>query len=384
MNRILFVDDQPELLTSMRHMLRRFRDEWDMEFAEGGEAALEILAAQPMDVVVTDMRMPGMDGATLLARVKQHHPHVARIMLSGYSDSEAALRAVAVSHQYVSKPCRPRALQQTVSRVLQAQAQLNNPAIANVIGGLQKLPSPPALYHRLCALLATENATQAKAAELVSSDPAMTAKVLQLVNSAYFRTSREITDIREAIVYLGFEALSHLVLAAEVFGDESKAGNGVDLEQLQAHSLATARMAQVIAPGDLGPSAYTAALLHDVGVIVWSCLGELDAAGGDVDWSSWELDELQCVLGAYLLGLWGLPYSCVEVARYHRSPLDLELREFDVLATVHVAHVLVSAAEQGEEPDIESLEQFLEPLGVKDQLQHWIDVAADQILSAAA
>jgi len=102
--RVLFVDDEPRILDGRRRMLRSMRHEWKMSFAETGQEALAILANQPFDVVVVDMRMPGMDGVQLLSEVRKRH-QIIRIVLSGTADREAILRAVGLAHQYLSKPC---------------------------------------------------------------------------------------------------------------------------------------------------------------------------------------------------------------------------------------------------------------------------------------
>lgn len=103
--RVLFVDDEQEVLEGLRNLLRRNRHEWDMVFALGGYEALAELSRGTVDVVVTDMRMPGMDGAQLLAQVKTVSPSTARLVLSGHAEKEAILRALPVAHQFLSKPC---------------------------------------------------------------------------------------------------------------------------------------------------------------------------------------------------------------------------------------------------------------------------------------
>ena len=89
--RILFVDDEAKVLDGLRNLLRRQRHEWDMLFALSGAAALEELAKAPVDVIVSDMRMPGMDGAELLTRVRTLYPQTARIVLSGHAERGAIL-----------------------------------------------------------------------------------------------------------------------------------------------------------------------------------------------------------------------------------------------------------------------------------------------------
>ena len=97
--RILFVDDEPLVLQGLQRMLRSMRDEWEMEFAEGGANALERLAQAHFDVVVSDMLMPGINGAALLAAVMQRHPRTVRIILFGHADKDLILKCVGSIHQ---------------------------------------------------------------------------------------------------------------------------------------------------------------------------------------------------------------------------------------------------------------------------------------------
>src|SRR4051812_42002217 len=103
--RILFVDDEPELLNGLSKALRKQRGRWEMVFAVGPDAALEELARSRFDVVLSDMRMPQIDGAQLLARARDLDPGVFRIILSGYSDRDSLRRSLAVAHQFFDKPC---------------------------------------------------------------------------------------------------------------------------------------------------------------------------------------------------------------------------------------------------------------------------------------
>jgi YesN/AraC family two-component response regulator len=114
MKRILFVDDEPRVLDGLRRLLRGQRAEWEMAFADGGESALSELARAPFDVIVTDMRMPGIDGAALLQVVKERHPQVVRVVLSGYAEPDVARAAAAIAHHYLLKPCDPAALKAVV------------------------------------------------------------------------------------------------------------------------------------------------------------------------------------------------------------------------------------------------------------------------------
>ncbi len=184
--RILFVDDEPRVLEALRDLLRRYRNNWDMVFVTSGEQALVETERSHFDVVVSDMRMPQMDGAELLHRLQKTKPHIVRIILSGYSEVEAAMRAVPVAHQFLAKPVEPRKLESVIERACNLQALLQNEEIRSLASKLNNLPSVPKLYADLNRLLAGDNVSSEQVARLVEQDPAMCAKILQLVNSSFF------------------------------------------------------------------------------------------------------------------------------------------------------------------------------------------------------
>src|ERR1700722_16735111 len=118
MMRLLFVDDEPRVLQGLKQSRRGKRKIWDMVFAEGGAGALAELERGRFDAIVTDMRMPGMDGAELLNRVKCAQPEALRIILSGQMDPGAAVRAASSAHRFLAKPCDSDTLIEILSESL--------------------------------------------------------------------------------------------------------------------------------------------------------------------------------------------------------------------------------------------------------------------------
>jgi DNA-binding NtrC family response regulator len=114
LKRILFVDDDTALLAGLKNVLHRDRKRWDMVFACSGEAALEEIRRQPFDVVVSDMRMPQLDGHALFRLLRTEAPATARIMLSG-SDCEAAVGDI---DELLAKPCSASVLRSAIERAL--------------------------------------------------------------------------------------------------------------------------------------------------------------------------------------------------------------------------------------------------------------------------
>ena len=394
MKRVLFVDDEPRVLDGLRDLLRRQRREWDMVFALGGEAALREIDAQPFDVVVTDMRMPDIDGAALLGHVQQRHPDTVRIVLSGQTELETALRAVPVAHQYLAKPCDRDELRRAVDRASLSHALLADESVRRAAGGAGGVPSAPALYTRLIEATTDQDTSIADIGELVESDIAMCAKVLQLVNSSFFGLGRRIASPREAVVYLGIGPLRALVLSAGAFRafTPQRRIEGFSVEELEIHSARVARLAAELLPDrHQAEEAFTAGMLHDVGKLLLAThhpdiLAQHLAAASEARRPLHVIEQqltgvTHAEIGAYLLTLWGLPFPIVEAVAHHHAPDRLGDPTFDPLAAVHVADLLIGEQEQGgrDGPPVAPVEDYLARLGLLDRGEAWRALAASHV-----
>lgn len=394
MIRILFVDDEPKILDGLRRMLRHQRRRWEMVFAPGGEEALAELERGQFDVIVTDMRMPKVDGAALLKHAQDRYPNTVRIVLSGHMELEATLRAVPVAHQFLTKPCDPEVLEEVVERACNLRVLLDNEAVRQMVGGMESLPSLPRLYSALTKALADPEVPLSEVARIVEQDVAMCAKVLQLVNSAFFGLPRRISNIQTAVGYLGTTTLKNLVLSAEVFHafEDAERAGGFSIESLQSHALLTASIARHLSPEKrMAEDAFTAALLHDIGKLVLAArlpehlsrvLAAVGASGHPFHLAEEELGGVtHAEIGAYLLGLWGLPYPIVEAVAHHHAPGRVNQRRFDVLAAVHIANALAHEQEStppgAVQPTREIDPCYLEALGVAGHLDAWRALAAE-------
>ena len=248
MKRILFVDDERYLLDGLRDALRPFRRQWSMSFVTNGEEALARLDDEEHDIVVSDLRMPGMDGATLLGLVRATHPSTVRIVLSGQAELRMVARAAGVAHRLLSKPCEIEELTRVIERSCELQEMTNRVELNRRATGASALPSVPRLYLELTELLQSGETGAEDAARVVESDIAMAAKVLQLANSAFFGRRHPVTGVREAVAYLGLQALRALALSVEAFHrfPIHPPIPGFDVEDLQRHCSRVARLAHTI------------------------------------------------------------------------------------------------------------------------------------------
>jgi putative nucleotidyltransferase with HDIG domain len=385
--RILFVDDEPMVLQGIQRSLRGMRAEWEIALANSGPEAMETMAQTPFDVVITDMRMPGMDGAQLLDLVKARFPQTVRIILSGQSDRETILRSVGPSHQYLSKPCDVDELKQKLTRAFALRDMLDNPHLKEVICRLKTVPSLPGLYVAVSEALRSPETTLKQIGDLVEQDMGMCAKVLQLVNSAFFGLACHVSSPHQAIALIGFENLKALVLSVEVFSGFGKQRTQ-DLSILWNHSMATASFAKAIAKVQLSPNAmvddaFVAGLLHDIGrLVLASAFGDeyrqvmRKAAEPGASLAVCEGEAFGCthnVAGAYLLGLWGLADPVVEAVAWHHQPSRAQSVSFSALIAVHAADCYENQCHVGTGFEENSAidESLLGQLGLQQQVPLW-------------
>lgn len=396
MTRVLFVDDEPGVFEDLQRMLRSQRDRWEMVFANGGVAALALLETARFDVVVSDLHMPGMDGATLLKQVREQFPDVVRIVLTSDLELQTAFRTLDVAHQLLVKPCEPEGLRVAVERACSLKSTLSSYLMRRTVTALGELPALPRTYGALLRALNDPEVSLARMARIVESDVAISAKVLRLVNSAFFGLMNEIATVKTAVCYLGIEVLKHLVLSVEVFGvfRVPKPIAGFSMEKLQEHAQLTARIVKRLPVARyLGDAAIVAALLHDVGKLVLAArLPEQLAHALRI--ASHEGQPLYAVenhlmgfnhaeIGAHLLALWGLPSPIVEAVAYHHAPGRIPPQGFDAVAAVYLADLLAHECETGRastdaSPLLQGTDlEYLDALEVTPQLPAWQAMARE-------
>lgn len=353
--RILFVEDNPVLLQLYGMMLDGL-PEWSIAIVDSGEAALRLLETTPFDVVVSDLRMPGMDGVQLLTQVKARYPRTSRIILSGLHDQREIAECLGATHQFIAKPFSAPRLKATLARLCGLDAYLQDEKLRDLVGQLETLPSFPSLYLDVMQELATENPSLENIANIVGQDPAMTAKMLQIANSAALGMVQQIHSPFEAVQYVGTSTVRSLALSAHVFAAYEKVAiRNFSIAGLWEHGVRTATLARSIlrtsgAEASEVEDAYTAGMLHDLGKMMLAAnrpeefqravslaqeskmplhLAEHEVFGAD-----------HAGVGAYLLGLWGLPVAIVEAVAFHHAPLHSDSRRLGPLAAVHVANGL--------------------------------------------
>ena len=389
--RVLFVDDEPRVIDGLQRMLRPLRAEWDMHFVESGPAALGLMEKKAFDVVVSDMRMPVMNGAELLTEVMKRYPSTVRIILSGQADIDLVQRTVGPTHQYLSKPCDADTLKATVHRASVLRSLLNSQKLRLLTGRMTSMPSLPSLYLELVQLIQNPKTSLKDIGSLVAKDLGMTVKILQLVNSAFFGLRRNVADPGEAASLLGIETIQSLVLSVHAFARLEVVDNEhFSADRLWQHSMTTALLAKRIAASQevtrmQVEESYMAGMLHDIGRLVLAAnlpeqygdmVGQAKREGRRlIEVEQEVLGATHAEIGAYLLGLWGISDPIVEAVAYHHAPRVCGNRGFSPLTAVHVANGLQHAT--AGRPASGQLEAaYLNQIGVHDRVGLWCSIAA--------
>jgi HD-like signal output (HDOD) protein len=387
--RLLFVDDDRMVLAGLRRALHDMREEWEMTFAASGQEALETMGQSAFDAVITDMRMPSMDGAELLERIKERYPEVIRIVLSGQSEKEAVLRSIVPAHQYLAKPCDIRELKLRLSQTFASRDVVRNPSIAAAIARLRSIPSLPKIYGELTAALRAETTSLGQIEDIVAKDVGMATKILQLANSAFIGVHGRVSSLRHAVSLIGVETVRTLTLSIHVFSRfDRNSAIAAQVAALWEHSARVASLAQRMAMAEtvgkpMAEECFAAGLLHDVGKVI--LLGEKPAEYREIlrkveegqAIEDLEIEVLGCShaqLGAYLMSVWGLPSPLIRAVAFHHRPLEAIEAEFSPLAAVHCADALCRATDRGLTMEQIPIDRdYLNNLGLSGRVRVWRD-----------
>ena len=358
---------------------------WDIDTASCAAEALRMLADEPADVIVSDMKMPGMDGAQLLTEVRRLYPSTVRIVLSGQASKDSIYRAIPPMHQYLSKPCEAEFLKATITRSRHLGSSGIAKRLHETIGSINSLPSQPSLYQQVVVEVEAANGTAAEVGKLISQDPAMTAKILQLANSAIFDLPAGICCPSQAAELIGMEALKSLVLSLSVFQPFKETGSGeFSIGELSSHSLQVAKLARHISQREglskqTAREAFTSGLLHNVGKLILATFmnnkftAAIKTSKSDcVPLITAEKEKFGIchdAIGGYLLSLWGLPPSITESVSLHPPPNQRAGNELSTPAVVYIANYLSKRAPEPAEQA--SFEKFISDQHLTNRVAAW-------------
>lgn len=384
--RVLIADADAEALEGFRQALS---PQCLVTWVKDGNEALAEMKKQPSDVVVADLDLPGLNGAELLNRIREEFPKTVLFILGTDADKERVMKNVLGAHQFLTKPCNGATLKSAVERALALDVWVASSKMRELVARVRTFPTVPSLYIEVLGALRSADATTAQVGSIIAKDMAMTTKLLQVLNSAYFGLSRKVTDPSEAVGILGFDAVKSMVMTLKLLSqyDQIKPVY-FSVDQLWRHSTQVAKKAKqltalVTNDSAMAESAFTAGLVHDLGKIVLASNFDEQYRGVQSlatrqQLPLWEVEKEifgahHGEIGAYLLGLWGMPLDLLEASALHHQPGLSTTKSFNPLTAVHIANAWEHEVNPGKDGLISSKidEAYAASLGITDKLGGW-------------
>lgn len=389
---VLFLDTESNN-SVVRQYLGTREVPWNYHFVRDEQQATIFLNNNSVDVLVLDVIPRAVERLEFLLYISERFPRTIRIVYTETINQDTGLRALNSSHRYLAKTEATDELISCISRTLILQQSVRSESMRWLVNGLTTLPSIPETYNQLIKELNSENSTIDSITEIVYQDPAITSKILQIVNSALFGMRHPIKELKQAIPLLGTNTIKSLTLSIGAF--QKFSGNGKNdhaFVGLMQHSLEVAIFSQTIVKEETGDEelaaeAFTAGILHDIGKLILFAaeFEKYEQAIAMAKEQKIELIEAErqiwganhAEMGALLLANWGLPNSIIEVVALHHQPQLSQESKFTSLTAVAAADAI--SRNSHVVPIPHSLTPYLSDVGCSDKLESWTDWCLDLV-----
>ena len=358
------------------------------EFVPSARTALASLQQRPYDFVFADLDLPDIDGIELFRTVETNHPDIVRVMVADQREL-GALRSSRVAHRYMSRPWDIDSIIEVVRRRYELESALADRGLEQLLARTDRLPPAPSAYIRIADEMRSPDPSLERVAGIVSQDPALTAKVLQHVNSAYFALRSEITTVERAVTMLGMNSIMAIVMSIGLYGGNSSAPASV-VEKIRSQASAVAGLSRMVARMEGASAAdrdnaFLAGMLHDCGKLImttnWPHIYADMVDSDDLAQERQVIGADHSLVGAYLLASWKLADPVVEAVAHHHAPSAGSYDELGPAGIVHIAHALAHRPGNGTLPAVDL--EFMGKLDLWDRAAMWIAGAEDLEYQAA-
>jgi HD-like signal output (HDOD) protein/CheY-like chemotaxis protein len=346
-SRLLLVDDDPRVLEGLDNLLFDRIGEWELVSAVGGGSAIARLAShERFEVLITDMRMPVVDGLEVLRYAAAHRPEVMRIVLSGQAELDKAMQALAIGHQYLAKPCDETTLVAAIERSLRLQRAVVDRELRAKAGRLDDAPPHAAVLSEIGLALAAPRASIDAVAQIAARDVGLVARLLR-VASWCSRGTGQVSSLTAAIHRIGLDGVTALTAAL------ASAEPPLDLDRelrdrSNHHALQLASLAGALCDdAETAELASLCGLMHGLGALALAthvptrlrhCHATSAPPQHAIDRERRALSIDHAELGAQILEFWQLT-ELAQVIRYHHRPsgLPLDVEWQSPLTALHLA-----------------------------------------------
>ena len=391
--RILVLIDDPAELADAAPLFGHLPDGWKVSVSQSSEDALCHLEQVAFDIIFVDLKAGALASTQFLHEVWVRHPKTIRFLLAPSIEADLLVTGALGPHQFLQKPIDANSIRSALDRATLVDELVCNENVKKMVSRIRTLPARPTVYVDVMRELRSSESSPRVVGELVSRDMAISSKLLQISNSAFFGFRQRVSSPGDAVLLLGMETTASLVLGIEAFAQlDNVKLSYFSTEQVWKHSQAVANSARAIADfitndNNLAQDAFTAALLHDIGKLALAVNFEeqyrkaLDQAR-EKNLPAWELEKeifgaTHAEAGAYLLSLWGLPANIIEAVAHHHRPARDVSTKFNVSTAVHLANAFeyADASERSGFPEYRLDLEYPTELGLNPHIEELRDVA---------
>lgn len=359
--RILLLADEPLEAERLKRLLSETAPDRGAQLVTSEKEALAALDGNDFEIVFAAFAGGALQGAQFLNEAWKRRPKTVRFLFADSVDSDVMVTCALGAHHFLPKPVERETIVGALTRADAINRFVRNERIQSLVSRMRTLPSRPSLYLEVMRELRSPNASPNTVGEMVSKDLAISTKLIQVVNSAFYGLQQQVTDPAAAVLLLGLETTASLVLSIEAFARFDKVKPlYFSMDRVWKHSQSVAQSSKRIAElmsNDLEVArhSYTAGLLHDIGKLALALNFEDQYHGAlklaekqklsPCEVESQVFGATHAEAGAYLLSLWGLPLPIVEaVADHHLAAKDVPA-PFSAATALHVAERLEREAD---------------------------------------
>jgi HD-like signal output (HDOD) protein len=387
--RVMFVDDDPMVVRGIARNMSMMGTKMSITVRTSAAEALATLEKEMVDVIITDLCMPEVDGAALLEEVRARYPTILRFILSGEARPEIMLKATRMAHQYLSKPCETALLHKTIIDTLARMEAITNPEVSKTISRLEGVPSRQASLAEFLRLLNDNNAPLDQIATSLKKDPGLCARLLKVSNSPYFGHSGSIESLDDAIGLLGMDMIVSMAATHKLFAvTPPPSSSNLHLDVLWEHCVYVSSLVRHIGnrlkvPQAVLREASTASLLHDIGKLVLAYAAPSGFAAAYTrakadHMPGWQAEYYifgnhHAEIGGCLLKLWGLPAAVVDAVSMHHTPHHSMENRVGPVTLVHIADAVAHAGtNDGATTFLDGA--HLKALNLPEDMDYWLSL----------
>jgi len=334
--KILFVTGSQETIQEIKK-IELTDQEFEFFFVRNNVEAINFISKNDIAIVITDFSTPKLNSSEFLSLLQTNFPRIFRVCLSNLKEKERTILLTKSIHRFIKLPLDQKEFINTITDLAKLLSFNLDAKLVTKINGLGAIPVLPDIYQKLEREISRPTFSMNRVAEIIQRDPLVAARVLHIAHSSFFNIPSSVTDLLQAINFLGVNIIKTLVLYVKIFSLSNVSEETQQkLKDIKAHSTNVAKLAKAIMENESGAKkqielAYITGLIHDIGKVILLQLNDKqknanyfrsihDFNSPEIEMNLFGISHVDA--GVYILKLWGFQDEIINaVASHHDSSI---------------------------------------------------------------